>query len=44
MNLKQESAIVSPDAMDANWGGAEYTKELVEEGYYKGNEVSIYIP
>lgn len=44
MNIKQESAKVSPDAMDANWGGAAYTQELVEEGYYKDNEVSIYIP
>jgi len=30
--------------MDDNWGGAEYTQELVDEGYYKDNNVAIYIP
>ena len=44
MDIKQESAKVSPNAMDPNWGGAGYTEELVEEGYYKDNEVDIYIP
>jgi hypothetical protein len=44
MNFKQEAAKISPDAMDDNWGGAEYTQNLVEKGYYKGDEVSIYIP
>ena len=27
--------------MDANWGGREYTKELVDEGVYAGDEVKI---
>jgi hypothetical protein len=44
MNIKQGQAKVSPNPMDDNWGGADYTEELVEEGYYKDNEVSIYIP
>lgn len=44
MDIKQESAKVSPNAMDPNWGGAGYTEELVEEGYYKDNEVNIYVP
>jgi hypothetical protein len=44
MNIKQESAKVSPNAMDANWGGATYTQGLIEKGYYKDDEVSIYIP
>ena len=44
MNIQQENAKVSPDAMDPNWGGAEYTEELVDKGYYKDNEVDIYIP
>jgi hypothetical protein len=44
MNIKQESAKVSPNAMDANWGGADYTQGLIEKGYYKEDEVSIFIP
>lgn len=30
---------ISPDPMDPNWGGAEYTQSLVDKGYYKENEV-----
>ena len=41
MNRKQEAAKVSPDPMDPNWGGAEYTQSLVDKGYYKENEVRI---
>lgn len=41
MNEKSENMLYSPDAMDPNWGGAEYTQELVDKGYYKGNNVSI---
>ena len=44
MNIQQETAKVSPNPMDPNWGGSEYTQELVDEGYYKDNEVNIYIP
>jgi hypothetical protein len=44
MNIIQEKAPISPDPMDANWGGADYTQQLVDEGYYKENNVSIYIP
>jgi hypothetical protein len=40
---KDEGLLYSPDAMDDNWGGQEYTQQLVDEGYYKGNEVSIAI-
>ncbi len=32
---------VSPNPMDDNWGGVEYTESLVKAGYYKGDEVSI---
>ena len=32
---------VSPNPMDHNWGGIEYTEKLVQAGFYKGNEVSI---
>ena len=31
---------VSPNPMDNNWGGIRYTEKLIEDGYYKGNEVS----
>jgi hypothetical protein len=41
MNMQQEQASVSPDPMDPNWGGAAYTQSLVDQGYYKENEVSI---
>ena len=35
---------VSPNPMDKNWGGAEYTEKKVQEGDYKEDEVKIYIP
>lgn len=41
MNMQQEQASVSADPMDPNWGGAAYTQSLVDQGYYKENEVSI---
>ena len=41
--MNYENAPISPDPMDPNWGGAEYTEKLVKQGYYKGNEVSLYI-
>lgn len=44
MDIIQEKKAVSPNPMDPNWGGSEYTQELVNKGYYKENEVSIYIP
>ena len=43
MNTKQEAAKQSPNPMDSNWGGATYTSDLVNKGYYSGNEVSIKI-
>ena len=33
----------SPNPMDTNWGGAKYTQALVDKGYYKDNEVAIYV-
>ena len=36
--------LFSDNAMDPNWGGAEYTQALTDAGYYKDNEVNIYIP
>jgi hypothetical protein len=44
MNIISNNAKVSPNPMDDNWGGAEYTQQLVDKGYYKEDEVSIYIP
>jgi hypothetical protein len=44
MNIIANNAQVSPNPMDANWGGAAYTQMLVDKGYYKDDEVSIYIP
>jgi hypothetical protein len=43
MDIKQEQAIVSPNPMDPNWGGADYTQSLVDKGYYKDREVNIAI-
>lgn len=34
---------ISPNPMDTNWGGAKYTDALVKSGYYKDNEVSLYV-
>lgn len=44
MDVQQEQAAVSPNPMDPNWGGSAYTQSLVDKGYYKENEVQIYIP
>jgi len=43
MDMVAESAKISPNPMDPNWGGSEYTQDLVDKGYYKDNEVSIRI-
>ena len=44
MDMAQEKSNVSPNPMDTNWGGSEYTENLVDKGYYKDNEVQIYTP
>ena len=44
MNIQQQAAVVSPNPMDDNWGGSGYTQGLVDKGYYKENNVEIYIP
>jgi hypothetical protein len=44
MDVSQEQSQVSPNPMDPNWGGAEYTQSLLDKGYYKENEVNITIP
>jgi hypothetical protein len=44
MDMAAEKAKISPDPMNPNWGGAEYTQSLVDKGYYDSDNVSIYIP
>jgi hypothetical protein len=34
----------SPNPMDPNWGGAEFSQQLVDKGFYKENEVAIATP
>ena len=41
MDETQENMLYSPNAMNDNWGGQDYTQSLVDSGFYKGNEVSI---
>lgn len=41
MNIAQEQQAISPDPMDPNWGGTKYTQSLVDQGFYKGNEVKL---
>jgi len=43
INMAQEKASVSPNPMDPNWGGPEYTQKLVDSGYYADNEVKLAI-
>jgi hypothetical protein len=35
---------VSPNPMDTNWGGDNYTQDLIDKGFYKNREVNIYAP
>jgi hypothetical protein len=32
---------LSPNPMDPNWGGADFTQALIDSGYYSENNVSI---
>ena len=44
MDQQQENMLYSgpsPNPMDTNWGGADFTQSLVDQGYYADNEVSI---
>ena len=41
INAKEENMLYSPNPMDDNWGGAAFTQSLVDQGYYKDNEVSM---
>ena len=44
MNQEEQGLLYSPNPMDENWGGKEYTQSLVDSGYYAGNEVQINVP
>ena len=43
MDYEQQNKEISPNPMDDNWGGADYTQSLVDQGYYADNEVQIAI-
>ena len=36
-----QSTGLSPNPMDPNWGGADFTQELIDAGYYNDNNVAI---
>jgi hypothetical protein len=38
MKHAEANMLYSADAMDSNWGGEEYTKMLVDTGYYDGSK------
>ena len=40
MDEKEQHLLHSSNPMDDNWGGIDYTQNLVDSGYYAGNEVS----
>jgi hypothetical protein len=44
ISAKEEHMLYSPNPMDHNWGGADFTQSLIDQGYYKDNEVLINIP
>ena len=44
MNTQEENMLhanPSPNPMDPNWGGADFTQKLVDKGYYAENEVKL---
>jgi len=41
MNEQQENMLYSPDPMDSNWGGPQYTQSLIDKGYYAEDNVKI---
>ena len=43
MDMAQEKSNVSPNPMDTNWGGDEFTQGLVDKGFYANREVQIRI-
>ena len=39
--ISQDINGLSPNPMDSNWGGGNFTQNLVNKGYYSDNNVSI---
>jgi len=39
---QEEYMLYSPNPLDTNWGGADFTQNLVDKGFYKDNQVNIY--
>ena len=37
--FNESETSISPNPMDTNWGGAQFTEQLIKAGYYKDNEV-----
>ena len=42
LDVIEESKPVSANAMDPNWGGKQFTQKLVDDGFYKENELYFY--
>ena len=42
MDVINEAKPASANAMDPNWGGKTYTQELLDNDYYRANEVHFY--
>ena len=42
MNIAEEASPVSSDAMMSNWGGEEFTRNLVKNDFFEDNEVHFY--
>jgi hypothetical protein len=40
---QDKNMLYSPNPMDDNWGGEDYTESLIDSGYYKDNNVMISI-
>ena len=34
---------ISPNPMDANWGGRKYTQRLIDSGFYKDDNVKLWV-
>ena len=43
LDVVAESKPMSYNAMDPNWGGAEYTQHLIDSKYFRDNEVMIQV-
>jgi hypothetical protein len=44
INEKEQHMLYSSNPMDENWGGPEYSQKLIDQGVFKEDEVSIYVP